>query len=265
MGDDAITSFFFLMIRRPPRSTLFPYTTLFRSLEIAQSVVELIHVLVGSADGVENKSLLFVVAKLNGNREGAVQVIEAALGIVASEFHPSHVEQGVRILGVAGQEFLVVGASLVQRGGIFIKPPKRILNSRVVRQNLGQVLIGLDGLGVILGHPRVLGQDQIFFLGRNFVAQVHCLAREFLCLVSVSEDGVGPAQLGIGQSEIRVFLGGRFKLLYSVQIFSLMRQLQPVIVVAKSLDGLRRRLERLRLKFLDGLRGQGQTLLDGLG
>src|SRR2546429_7373639 len=27
-----ISSFFFLMIRRPPRSTLFPYTTLFRSL-----------------------------------------------------------------------------------------------------------------------------------------------------------------------------------------------------------------------------------------
>src|SRR3712207_7751393 len=27
------TCFFFLMIRRPPRSTLFPYTTLFRSLD----------------------------------------------------------------------------------------------------------------------------------------------------------------------------------------------------------------------------------------
>src|SRR5258705_6264457 len=27
----AMSSFFFLMIRRPPRSTLFPYTTLFRS------------------------------------------------------------------------------------------------------------------------------------------------------------------------------------------------------------------------------------------
>src|SRR6266853_5625608 len=26
-----LTTFFFLMIRRPPRSTLFPYTTLFRS------------------------------------------------------------------------------------------------------------------------------------------------------------------------------------------------------------------------------------------
>src|SRR5256885_4565687 len=30
-----ITPFFFLMIRRPPRSTLFPYTTLFRSLKFA--------------------------------------------------------------------------------------------------------------------------------------------------------------------------------------------------------------------------------------
>src|SRR2546425_12693123 len=28
-----IIYFFFLMIRRPPRSTLFPYTTLFRSVE----------------------------------------------------------------------------------------------------------------------------------------------------------------------------------------------------------------------------------------
>src|SRR5256885_11567203 len=30
--------FFFLMIRRPPRSTLFPYTTLFRSLGHADAV-----------------------------------------------------------------------------------------------------------------------------------------------------------------------------------------------------------------------------------
>src|SRR3712207_8284344 len=31
--------FFFLMIRRPPRSTLFPYTTLFRSARIAARTV----------------------------------------------------------------------------------------------------------------------------------------------------------------------------------------------------------------------------------
>src|SRR3712207_7599850 len=29
------SAFFFLMIRRPPRSTLFPYTTLFRSADMA--------------------------------------------------------------------------------------------------------------------------------------------------------------------------------------------------------------------------------------
>src|ERR1043166_9882099 len=31
---------FFLMIRRPPRSTLFPYTTLFRSLQKCQSICD---------------------------------------------------------------------------------------------------------------------------------------------------------------------------------------------------------------------------------
>src|SRR2546426_6780397 len=33
--------FFFLMIRRPPRSTLFPYTTLFRSVNLAAPASEL--------------------------------------------------------------------------------------------------------------------------------------------------------------------------------------------------------------------------------
>src|SRR3712207_8697070 len=34
--------FFFLMIRRPPRSTLFPYTTLFRSEELRASRARLV-------------------------------------------------------------------------------------------------------------------------------------------------------------------------------------------------------------------------------
>src|SRR2546429_7381362 len=34
----AYISFFFLMIRRPPRSTLFPYTTLFRSIHACRQV-----------------------------------------------------------------------------------------------------------------------------------------------------------------------------------------------------------------------------------
>src|SRR5256885_16652330 len=33
-------TFFFLMIRRPPRSTLFPYTTLFRSIRVPVHMIE---------------------------------------------------------------------------------------------------------------------------------------------------------------------------------------------------------------------------------
>src|SRR5256885_3949131 len=46
---DGVFFFFFLMIRRPPRSTLFPYTTLFRSVHFQicdswrQTVVGFIH------------------------------------------------------------------------------------------------------------------------------------------------------------------------------------------------------------------------------
>src|SRR5258708_39404180 len=35
-----LLSFFFLMIRRPPRSTLFPYTTLFRSVPTSRGGFE---------------------------------------------------------------------------------------------------------------------------------------------------------------------------------------------------------------------------------
>src|SRR3712207_9092544 len=40
MRPKLITLFFFLMIRRPPRSTLFPYTTLFRSLSKVERLAE---------------------------------------------------------------------------------------------------------------------------------------------------------------------------------------------------------------------------------
>ena len=36
--EELVGCFFFLMIRRPPRSTLFPYTTLFRSVDLSEAV-----------------------------------------------------------------------------------------------------------------------------------------------------------------------------------------------------------------------------------
>src|SRR5258708_36096020 len=43
-------SFFFLMIRRPPRSTLFPYTTLFRSYRVGSAQTEML--LSGEAESI---------------------------------------------------------------------------------------------------------------------------------------------------------------------------------------------------------------------
>src|SRR3712207_7409088 len=44
MSTTSLHFFFFLMIRRPPRSTLFPYTTLFRSPDIQRDEVIAEHI-----------------------------------------------------------------------------------------------------------------------------------------------------------------------------------------------------------------------------
>src|SRR5438477_7422324 len=47
--------FFFLMLRRPPRSTLFPYTTLFRSLDDPAGAAGRRVLLAGGADLVPHR------------------------------------------------------------------------------------------------------------------------------------------------------------------------------------------------------------------
>src|SRR2546430_759924 len=64
-------SFFFLMIRRPPRSTLFPYTTLFRSqlakvLEIRSRVPALKHVIVLEPDARRDGAITLADVEAKG-------------------------------------------------------------------------------------------------------------------------------------------------------------------------------------------------------
>src|SRR5471030_3424352 len=59
----AMSRFFFLMIRRPPRSTLFPYTTLFRSR-----------------------------TQLDGHRAGVERQEEGVFEVVRSEEHTSELQ-----------------------------------------------------------------------------------------------------------------------------------------------------------------------------
>src|SRR5215216_7318680 len=48
--------FFFLMIRRPPRSTLFPYTTLFRSIQASVVLRHTPHPRFGDVTWIDRKS-----------------------------------------------------------------------------------------------------------------------------------------------------------------------------------------------------------------
>src|SRR2546428_3660576 len=59
-------SFFFLMIRRPPRSTLFPYTTLFRSI--------------ATRAGSEGRNLQFCNVLVNYDLPWNPMVVEQRIG-----------------------------------------------------------------------------------------------------------------------------------------------------------------------------------------
>src|SRR5437867_7123970 len=71
------------MIRRPPRSTLFPYTTLFRSLRLVHQCA------------TDHQSLLLPARKLVDLRPGTldqVEGLEQGLGARRSEEHTSELQ-----------------------------------------------------------------------------------------------------------------------------------------------------------------------------
>src|SRR2546426_8917294 len=78
---------FFLMIRRPPRSTLFPYTTLFRSTD---RIRELPENLSGRAEFVKGFPVRNLRARSGGEIEGHVQLYE--LSRPRSEEHTSELQ-----------------------------------------------------------------------------------------------------------------------------------------------------------------------------
>src|SRR3989454_7918492 len=75
-------SFFFLMIRRPPRSTLFPYTTLFRSLVLRRVIENLVSNAVDSLDG---KNGTVTVSTERGKRTVRIAVSDTGRGMSKAE------------------------------------------------------------------------------------------------------------------------------------------------------------------------------------
>src|SRR3712207_8459373 len=80
--------FFFLMIRRPPRSTLFPYTTLFRSCTTCTTVLG------GSArEGHVNGRVVLVTGAASGlGLAIARRAAAAGAVVVRSEEHTSELQ-----------------------------------------------------------------------------------------------------------------------------------------------------------------------------
>src|SRR3712207_7895753 len=81
--------FFFLMIRRPPRSTLFPYTTLFRSAGVANP---LLAALAAPAYAMWGAYLVSRVLRTPDLRGEAIKEIEGQLEEVRSEEHTSELQ-----------------------------------------------------------------------------------------------------------------------------------------------------------------------------
>src|SRR2546426_3492640 len=78
------------MIRRPPRSTLFPYTTLFRSLEAARRQVRELEANCAES-GVE-------LLGLTHSQRGIVHIIGPELGLTRSEEHTSELQSPCNIV-----------------------------------------------------------------------------------------------------------------------------------------------------------------------
>src|SRR3712207_8916600 len=77
--------FFFLMIRRPPRSTLFPYTTLFRS------VVALLPP-IGGVAGVGEREVVLVAERLSVAAAVRLRALPRVVPADRSEEHTSELQ-----------------------------------------------------------------------------------------------------------------------------------------------------------------------------
>src|SRR5476649_1418678 len=106
-GSLSLIFFFFLMIRRPPRSTLFPYTTLFRSRSL------------GSWEKYARETTRIGETLLwQGRAQDAVPILEEALRLSRDADDPIAIAEATVHLGaaIALSRDPVEGSALCDRG-----------------------------------------------------------------------------------------------------------------------------------------------------
>src|SRR5438045_6642793 len=86
MIDQSPTRFFFLMIRRPPRPTLFPYTTLFRSVAALRRGIELGMTHIDTAEMYGDAELVIADAIASQRDRKSTRLNSSHLGISYAVF-----------------------------------------------------------------------------------------------------------------------------------------------------------------------------------
>src|SRR3712207_401912 len=162
----ALSPFYFLMIRRPPRSTLFPYTTLFRSPHLVGHGTAAEVAALQQAPDQQGRGLRLVVPFAEGPRGVAVPALLRPLPhpqaqrrplLEAAQGHPQRALQGLGLLrgqrlrrpGVPHAAAVALHAALGDReegavAGRAAEPGRR-----------AGALVVVEGLGVELGHRRL--------------------------------------------------------------------------------------------------------------
>src|SRR6266852_8320248 len=161
-------SFFFLMIRRPPRSTLFPYTTLFRSCRLPRPRdlgLRLLDDGIVALDPIERARDLFPVGAHRGRRL-AVLPLDAGDGVQALVDEAEAV--GIHDRAVAerarpGHRVLDVGLGALE--GLDGRAHLGIEAGKLTQERNGAPETGARGLGVLLQEIHHLLEARIDPLG----------------------------------------------------------------------------------------------------
>src|ERR1019366_6579972 len=106
--------FFFLMIRRPPRSTLFPYTTLFRSLMLKEKRIGQMVIL--DQNGFGGGHHLAIARDLH-DRDVRVRLVGQPLFAEDAPFVAALPEEGVRPASIIWRQ------QLPQPAGLWMQQP----------------------------------------------------------------------------------------------------------------------------------------------
>ena len=85
------------------------------------------------------------------------------------------------------------------------------MNIHIIGGNLLQILVRLDRFAVIVRNLGIIRLNQISFLRRKLIAQIHGFPGKLFRLIVISEIAISLPQSGISQCEPGVRLHGSLK------------------------------------------------------